>query len=56
MGGFCLTIEKKTVIGHNGRVERACGGIGIHVRLRCVCLTAWRFESSHAHSWFAVGG
>ncbi len=27
----------------------AGGGIGIHVRLRCVCRKAWRFKSSPAH-------
>lgn len=29
--------------------SRAGGGIGIHVRLRCVCRKAWRFKSSPAH-------
>ena len=29
---------------------RACGGIGIRVRLRSVWSNPWRFESSHAHN------
>ncbi len=28
---------------------RACGGIGIRVRLRSVCRKTWEFESPHAH-------
>ena len=36
------------------RVNWACGGIGIRVRLRSVWSDPWEFESPHAHRWTFV--